>query len=65
MRFDRAIDGCAILASIGRTGSALLPGQIVADEFAASGIDSDEVLVSTTNATGAFADRSFHLAVLC
>jgi len=65
VRFDRPIDNCAILASAGKTGGALAPGEVVADEFAGSAIGPDEVLVSTTNATGSFADRSFHLAVFC
>jgi hypothetical protein len=65
VRFDRPIDGCAILASVGKTGGALIPGEVVADEFAGPSIGADEVLVSTPNAAGSFTDRGFHLAVFC
>jgi hypothetical protein len=64
VRFDRNVRGCAYIATLGEPGSSG-PGQpgeinVVGESGNVSG-----VWVSTRDSTGAFADRSFHLAVHC
>jgi hypothetical protein len=65
VKFNRNINTCAILASIGRLGPALSNGEPMADEFVANGFAADTVLVRTNDSTGAGAARSVHVAVFC
>jgi hypothetical protein len=63
--FNRDINNCAILSSIGRTGGSLSPGQTIADEFVSNGFATNEVLVSTADSAGTGAARGVHIAVFC
>lgn len=65
VKFNRNINTCAIVASIGRLGAALSNGEPMADEFVANGFAPDTVLVSTNDSGGADAARSVHIAVFC
>jgi hypothetical protein len=63
--FNRDISNCAILSSIGRTGSSLSPGQTIADEFVPNGFATNEVLVATADSAGVGSNRGVHIAVFC
>jgi hypothetical protein len=65
VRFNRNINTCAILTSIGRLGASFSDGEPNADEFVANGFDPDTVLVTTSDSAGSAANRSVHLAVFC
>jgi hypothetical protein len=65
VKFNRNIDTCAILSSIGRTGAGFSSGETVADEFVANGFARDSVLVRTGDPAGTNAPRGVHLAVFC
>lgn len=65
VQFDREIDTCAILSSVGRTGGSFATGQTIADEFVANGFAKDTVLVQSHDSAGADAGRGVHVAVFC
>lgn len=65
VKFNRNIDTCAILGTLGRTGAGFSAGQVIADEFVANGFAPDTVLVHTNDSAGMGANRGAHVAVFC
>jgi hypothetical protein len=65
VKFNRNINTCAIVVSIGRLGAALSDGEPMADEFVSNGFAPDTVLVTTSDSAGSGSNRTVHLAVLC
>jgi hypothetical protein len=65
VKFNRNINTCAIVVSIGRNGAGLSNGEPMADEFVANGFAPDTVLVRASDSAGAGAARSVHVVALC
>jgi hypothetical protein len=60
--FDREVDTCAFVATIGPAGSGTSIGDV---NVALRNTDTSAVFVDTNNSAGTAADRPFHLVVTC
>jgi hypothetical protein len=61
---DRDVSGCAFLASVGAAGTdGSLSGEISVERINAA--NTNAVEVKTRDSAGSYADRAFHLAVIC